>query len=120
MAVAQVFYNDVQQFSMMQIPEIFEEHTINVGHQQPDRGEYGPEIVGNTYPILSGQIVTPRFSMGSVSTNILTTNFPGILILIFSKNIGRDCGNTTASTNKIQKMGCVLSTLTKYIVRPKN
>ena len=51
----------------------------------------------NTGPILSSQNVTPRFLMFSISTNILTVlaNFLGIQILIFSKNIGHDRGNTT-------------------------
>ena len=50
----------------------------------------------NTGPILFGQNMTPRFSMCSISTNILTdlANFLGIQNSIFSKNIGHDHGNT--------------------------
>ena len=53
--------------------------------------------MGNTGPILSGQNMTLWFSMCSISTNILTVlaNFLGIQNSIFSKNIGRNCGNTT-------------------------
>ena len=53
--------------------------------------------VGNTCPILSGRNVNPRFSMCSISTNILTVlaNFLGIQNSILSKNIGHDRGNTS-------------------------
>ena len=46
----------------------------------------------------SGQNVIFQFSMCSISTNILTVlaNFLGIQNSIFSKNIGRDRGNTTS------------------------
>ena len=56
--------------------------------------------MGNTGPIVSGQNVTPRFSMCSISTNSLTVlvNFLGIQNSIFSKNIGRDHGNTIQAT----------------------
>ena len=57
--------------------------------------------VRNNGPILSGQIlssqnVTPRFSMCSISKNILMVlaNFLGIKNSVFSKNIGHDHGNT--------------------------
>ena len=52
--------------------------------------------VGNTGPIFSGLNMTPRFSMCSISTNILTVlaNFLAIQNSIFSKNIGHDRGNT--------------------------
>jgi hypothetical protein len=55
--------------------------------------------VGNTGPILSGQNVTLRFLMCSISTNIFTVlgNFLPIHNLIFSKNIGGDRGNTTGA-----------------------
>src|ERR1700727_2562139 len=52
--------------------------------------------MGNTRPILSGQNMTPRFLIWSISTNIPTVlaNFLGIHNPVFSKNIGRDRGNT--------------------------
>ena len=52
--------------------------------------------MGNTGLILSGQNMIPRFSMCSISTNILTVlaNFLGIQNSMFSKNIGCDRGNT--------------------------
>ena len=58
------------------------------------------DSVGNTGPILSGQNVTPRFSMCFIFTNILTilANYFDIEIQVFSKNIGRDRGNTRMRT----------------------
>jgi hypothetical protein len=55
----------------------------------------------NTGPIFFGKNVTPQFSMCSISTNILTVlaNFLGIQNSIFSKNIGRDRGNTIWEQN---------------------
>jgi hypothetical protein len=60
--------------------------------------------VGNTRPILSGQNMTPRFLIWSISTNISTVlaNFLGIHNPVFSKNIGRDCGNTKILTYQMR------------------
>ena len=57
----------------------------------------------NTSPILSSHNVTPWFSMWSISTNIITVlaNFFGIQILILSKNIGRNRGNTTRLCHRL-------------------
>ena len=51
----------------------------------------------NTRPILSGQNMACWFLIWSISTNIPTVlaNFLGIHNPVFSKKIGRDCGNTS-------------------------
>ena len=74
----------------------------------------------NTGPILSGRNVTPRFSMCSNSTNILTVlaNFLGIQNLIFSKNIGHNRGNTTSGRPHLQSCHCVQGPFTTLSLCP--
>src|ERR1700683_3876727 len=58
--------------------------------------------MGNTRPILLGQNMTPRFLIWFISTNIPTVlaNFLGIHNPVFSKNIGRDRGNTNLGSSE--------------------